>query len=789
MSLRKAPDGDSLFNHQHIINMKLHLPSGLLAAISACLIGTGSAHALIVWDSTDTATFNTDQDYSIGHLSYVASTGIITGGDTSDFTFVLNNTALSGNTSDKVNVIYVTDSQSHKWGFNATNDDLIGNWNGSDWTSTDTTKLSLSNITQETLATYADSDGKITLKATIDTTGTYLYAPATDGGNDVALYRASGLMSSTGTGGLTLTANKDFIDSVTIGYTVDNGGTSNVTVANASGNWSQQYATVARVSNGTVSYGGNSVNATLATTGRLEVTGGASGTSTDVSSHGGDLVVGGAGQLFLQTYGTGAIELDNDIILGSSSHGENSSRGALRFGNDGGTITLNGNITLVENSTMGGEDNANAQNVAINGTVSGSHDLSIVKGHKIHFNGAINNIHSLTISGGSEVTINNSVTTTGGLTVKGGTDDNASTVTINGNMTIGGNLTGGYNGTGQGSQKNIINIGAGTHSIQNLDASNNHHFAGKFHILDRANATVTNKIWLGRDAEITVAQGGSLAKGKIAISGKEAAANASITNSGADEYTLDKTGFTISHAAVTLTTNDAAATELKNKLTDVALTHAGTGTLNVWGGDGTSGNANTLTAITTGSALNILNATEAAIASVTLNDNASVGIYTGNAASGDMGTLTATSLTAGNSASVAGSLTLNGGDNALLSLGSALAIQGALNLDTTNGLIGLDGEALSGLSSGRINLFEGVTGFSVGGTAYSGEIDASTVFSGAMFNTQLLRNTAGGDTPAYVIGYEGGTVYLKATENVPEPATATLSLLALAGLAARRRRK
>ncbi len=770
MSLRKTPDGDSLFNHQHIINMKLHIPCGLLAAISACIIGAGNAHALTVLGS---ATFNTDQDFSIGNLTYVASTGVITGGDTSDFTFVLNNTALSANTSESVHVIYVTDSQPCKWGFNATADDLVGNWNGNNWTIN-------TKVTQETLAPYADSNGKITLKATIDTTGTYLYAPATGGGNDVSLYSESGLKSTNGTGGLTLTVNKNFIDSLTF-YVADNAGNNNIKVKNASHTWSHKYATVARVSNGTVSYGGNSVNATLATTGRLEVTGGASGNSADVSNHGGDLVVGDAGQLFLQTYGTGAIVLGNNIILGTSTHAENNSRGALRFGNDGGTITLNGNITLVENSTMGGEDNANAQDVDINGTVSGNYDLSLVKGHKLHFNEAIN-IHSLIISGGSEVAINKGVSTSGGLTVKGGTDDNnASAVTITGNMTIGGNLTGGYNGTGEGSQKNSINIGAGTHSIHNLDASNGNHFAGAFNLLKGANATVNGTIWLSQSAEITVAQGGSLTKGKIAISGKDATASASITNTTTtDTYGLDNSGITISHAAVTLTTNDAAATDLKNKLTDVALTHVGTGTLNVWGGNGNTANANTLTAISTGSALNILKATEAAIASVTLGDNATVGIYTGNAASGAMGTLTATSLAAGNGASVAGSLTLNGGDNALLSLGSALAIQGALAL---NGQMALDGGVLlSGQADGTANkiaLFTGVTDFSVNGADYTGAVAAQQVFS----------NLADTETTKFTVSYEDGTVYLAAEENVPEPATATLSLLALAGLAARRRRK
>lgn len=94
------------------------------------------------------------------------------------------------------------------------------------------------------------------------------------------------------------------------------------------------------------------------------------------------------------------------------------------------------------------------------------------------------------------------------------------------------------------------------------------------------------------------------------------------------------------------------AITLSNRLTDVDLTHVGTGTLTV------DNAANTLTAIATDSTLHILNATEAVIDSVTLGDGSTVGIYTGNAASGASGTLSSTSLTAGSGASFAASLTL-----------------------------------------------------------------------------------------------------------------------------------
>ncbi|MGN0873823.1 MAG: PEP-CTERM sorting domain-containing protein, partial [Akkermansia sp.] len=45
------------------------------------------------------------------------------------------------------------------------------------------------------------------------------------------------------------------------------------------------------------------------------------------------------------------------------------------------------------------------------------------------------------------------------------------------------------------------------------------------------------------------------------------------------------------------------------------------------------------------------------------------------------------------------------------------------------------------------------------------------------------------DPGFFKLNYDGSNVILTASTNVPEPTTATLSLLALMGLAARRRRR
>lgn len=103
------------------------------------------------------------------------------------------------------------------------------------------------------------------------------------------------------------------------------------------------------------------------------------------------------------------------------------------------------------------------------------------------------------------------------------------------------------------------------------------------------------------------------------------------------------------------------------------------------------------------------------------------------------------------------------------------------SLELGDGGINLTGSLLSTLeTAGYVALFTGVDTLTHNGTAYSGSIAASEIFSNA-----VLADTA--DT-FYTVTYENDVVMLK-SNLVPEPASATLALLALAGLAARRRRK
>ena len=122
--------------------------------------------------------------------------------------------------------------------------------------------------------------------------------------------------------------------------------------------------------------------------------------------------------------------------------------------------------------------------------------------------------------------------------------------------------------------------------------------------------------------------------------------------------------------------------------------------------------------------------------------------------------------------------------NSSLKLDSALAMGSTLTL---NSGINLSGSLLDNWTerSNALTLFSGVDGLTVNGKTVSdgvdNGVDASGVFGSNWSNYKLVM-TGGTNNKDY-------NVQLVQTSDTPEPTTATLSLLALMGLAARRRRK
>ncbi|MBQ3217420.1 MAG: hypothetical protein IJB33_00930 [Akkermansia sp.] len=134
--------------------------------------------------------------------------------------------------------------------------------------------------------------------------------------------------------------------------------------------------------------------------------------------------------------------------------------------------------------------------------------------------------------------------------------------------------------------------------------------------------------------------------------------------------------------------------------------------------------------------------------------------------------------------------TLTFAAGAELTADTAVSMEGAL---TFQGAITLDGALLKNIQAleegGTLDLFTGVTSLVVNGTTYSTLTEDSNVDLGVIFTLNgvaVAAETAIAGS-GYYLGYSDSTVY--AGKLVPEPTTATLSLLALAALAARRRRR
>jgi len=147
---------------------------------------------------------------------------------------------------------------------------------------------------------------------------------------------------------------------------------------------------------------------------------------------------------------------------------------------------------------------------------------------------------------------------------------------------------------------------------------------------------------------------------------------------------------------------------------------------------------------------------------------------------------------------VTGTLTAEAGAtlnaNLVFRSGSTMHLDGTLTMGSSvyleNGML-LEGTLLDTLyGSGIATLYDSVDQFYINnelwsdGDSWTGDEGSENVLN--LF-TNLNRTDAVGNEYRYGLSYTGGNVVL--TANVPEPATATLSLLALAALAARRRRK
>ena len=128
-------------------------------------------------------------------------------------------------------------------------------------------------------------------------------------------------------------------------------------------------------------------------------------------------------------------------------------------------------------------------------------------------------------------------------------------------------------------------------------------------------------------------------------------------------------------------------------------------------------------------------------------------------------------------------------DNSTLQMDAAVSMGGAaLTLGSNISLTGALATEIKSITtnSQQVVLFTGVNSLSLSGTTY----DPSARVSYTPVEISSIFNIEGAAPESEVkLYFDNGTIYAGLTAAVPEPATATLSLLALAGLCARRRRK
>lgn len=420
--------------------------------------------------------------------------------------------------------------------------------------------------------------------------------------------------------------------------------------------------------------------------------------------------------------------------------------------------------------------------------------------------------HGLTINGGrvvidaganADAGENNTVTVTG-VSGSGRLGVKSGTLKVSGLNTTG-LLELGYNpdnNAQQGTGSQVVELSGTGNSVGQLDASMGSSANGTLRMKANSSLQVNETTWLYKNASILLEQGAVLTTNQaIKIAGtQQAEANTTYIRAkdgAADEYTAGNTGITIANAVVTSTKNntgeDTNGQTLANLLENTTLVNDGSALLKA------TNKSNTYKGINAnaGDILIQRQETAASVSVESLNINAgfTVDIQAGTDAFGilevasDSSTVTATAVFGENSI-------LNA--NLVLGSGSSLDMGGAVTLGASSLVLGNNITlgtnllaSIRGLAAGEsYGLFTGQETVRLNGTSYSltgdgimENVDASTIFNGLDSGSYLLKF----DAPVSRAAGNGGVFYIEAV--APEPATATLSLLALAALAARRRRK
>ena len=422
--------------------------------------------------------------------------------------------------------------------------------------------------------------------------------------------------------------------------------------------------------------------------------------------------------------------------------------------------------------------------------------LSIINGDTLQAAGVVGTGGKIVGASNTTLLLESAEDYSYGGVVEGGfqlTKKGSGTHTFTGNTTLG-TVTGeagGISFNGSSNSLNVLDLSAGDTSTAQM--------------LIGGAVTVNSKVWLGTSAGITLTKDASLTRGSVTIKGNGTKSATISRNSedssanSADLYEITNQRFTVSNAKVEVATAEGGAT-ISNRLINVALTNTGTGTLVASNGYNTytalvakAGNLNIC-----GFSVDAGNNVQGNLELLEIAAGKTIGVHTSynssiNATSDKATIAVSGAATFGAGANLHANLTLNDGavltlgeggldmNDSVLTLGSSLT----LNSETVQRIMELAEDEVVELFTNVSELILGEQHYTAGSLTSDDGVALGTVFN---LSTEPMPTelTAAANT-SYYLGFDGkGTVY--AAQIVPEPTTATLSLLALAALAARRRR-
>ncbi len=506
--------------------------------------------------------------------------------------------------------------------------------------------------------------------------------------------------------------------------------------------------------------------------------------------------------------------------------------GTLTLGN-GSTWNISGDTNTLSGATIQTQGTGASTITGGTLTLSGTTTLNTADaGSTLTITSGVTSA-ALTKTGAGTVTISGNASITGALNLGASNTENGGILELKGSQNT-------ISGSGLVSLKNGELITHGTTNISNeFDLSGGSNYNGKLVVADGTTTLTHDRIWLNPDndssAAFVVRENATLKMHNVAI-GTKASEDASITNTdGAGDYvSLTNSGLKASNASLSTTDSLGDSQELLWQLQDSKLTNQKDGCALIYNGTATNsdfvnastgttqvgkaannvtlkGNGATATGVTTSdSGFTASSVSTVAGTATTFTGNVTVTVSLTAAAmatnadfisTGEVTGISSTSgrqvLFASDSASAIQSTfqstgsgtTLTLGDGATLTLGGALAApDGGTFTLTLGGKVTLDfttevKAAIADLSMGTTLDVLLATNVNFG--------DGTSLLSGATASNYITLASDSGlaltDSSQLILN--GNNLLLTGAVTVPEPATATLSLLALAALCARRRRK